>query len=87
MGKHSPGPWRQLDCAGAPFRIETSEGYDVASCEYPADARLIVAAPELLEALKAVLRKTEEYVEMEGSCPDIDWDVCNSLIRRIEGEG
>lgn len=91
MTKHSSGPWRQVDCFAAPFRVETSEGYDVASCEYPADARLIAAAPELLELLRGIRRHLAEAAERKQ---DFDWLIAHAcvqgdidpLIRRIEGD-
>ncbi len=53
-----------------------------------ADARLIVAAPELIEALKSlVLVDHGQVCPAPGVCDDCD-DVARArdLIRRIEGE-
>lgn len=66
MTKHTPGPW-VLQPHETDFRREiTAEGRRVALAtkrdERDANARLIVAAPELLEALKACLDALE-YVE------------------------
>jgi hypothetical protein len=51
--KHTPGPWivtgNFIDCDTPPCRIAVA----LASPEMEANARLIAAAPELLEALKA----------------------------------
>lgn len=65
--KHTPGPWAltgwtagddfgwSIRIADAPYRLEVS-----AWCaESEADARLIAAAPDLLEALEAVLAVPE----------------------------
>lgn len=60
--KHTPGPWtaRFIDAQGQP--VVSAEHYEVATCwhhcvgsiekEALANARLIAAAPDLLEALK-----------------------------------
>lgn len=55
MSKHTPGPWSVREDIGAvfdrdglPIATGGSESYE----EYQANARLIAAAPELLEACK-----------------------------------
>ena len=60
--KHTPGPWKQGN-----DRIECSEGYGVADlftqrndAETKANARLIAAAPEMLEALEALVREFDD---------------------------
>ena len=68
--KHTPGPWYwshdYKTCDGrATWSLIGSDGYGILSCDGEenspqglndgANARLIAAAPELLEALKAVL--------------------------------
>ena len=59
MDRYTPGPWEtrkrtdgleNIYCAGTDF--------DVALCAKPVDARLIAAAPELLEALLGLLKET-----------------------------
>jgi hypothetical protein len=60
MAKHTPGPWTDRDCDGE------VDGYvwagDTIICglgdkaKQRADARLIAAAPDLLYALKAMLK-------------------------------
>lgn len=65
--KHTPGPWHWVD-RGHYYRLETLDGYEIAddgsSCgEYGGwmyspdepNARLIAAAPELLEALQEAI--------------------------------
>ena len=61
MSTHTPGPWQtHKDCTD----IYTSSGFSI--CEFYslpqngeelANARLIASAPDLLEALKAMLEK------------------------------
>ena len=57
---HTPGPWSlERDCNNVP---EFVFGGDTCVCDFgieapkPEDARLIAAAPELLETLEAVIR-------------------------------
>ena len=56
MSKHTPGPWAISDYKDGRYSIVIdNEGFDVAKVDYPnqeANALLIAAAPELLEALK-----------------------------------
>lgn len=67
MNKHTPGPWvmdgkhyrGKLDrhyhaiTAGCGFHVtDDDEGFEITGCISTADARLIAAAPDLLEALE-----------------------------------
>lgn len=64
MSKHTPGPWVHRTRLDHGANIGTETGYAVCDMAYDysslpreelkADARLICAAPELLEALKAI---------------------------------
>lgn len=66
MGTHTPGPWKfnkstmeiyaggQSICSMAKFRDGTSDYPN-----YEANARLIAAAPELIEALNRYFREME----------------------------
>jgi len=60
---HTPGPWRgaEYEFMGGDYPFGVYEGLDadgveVAACHTLADARLIAAAPELLEACEAAMR-------------------------------
>jgi len=74
--KHSPGPWRWhdgdlVDAKGAsPMRADDRGVYALNE----ADARLIAAAPELLDAVKRLLEHTD--------LPPADIE---ALVRRVEG--
>jgi hypothetical protein len=65
--KHTPGPWKvRASPHGKRYacvQIGRDEAYTTLELE-PADARLIAAAPELLEALKAIRDHT--FVDAEG---------------------
>lgn len=66
--KHTPGPWRTVPstAGGGTVRLDVvSDGAEfspsyVGGDMLPEDARLIAVAPELLAALKAIKRKTDE---------------------------
>ncbi|MCE1001859.1 hypothetical protein [Pseudomonas sp. NMI1173_11] len=93
MSKHTPGPWRVgrhsseviADMpADPPFRGMTDDcvkhygGYLVAESCAADDARLIAAAPELLEAL--------ENLENDcGQIPDHAWELIQSAIAKARG--
>jgi hypothetical protein len=61
MSKHTPGPWIATaggwidDANGIPVVQYESCGSHAAEWTNPADRELVLAAPELLEALKEVL--------------------------------
>lgn len=60
---HTPGPWhyeRGRDKVH-PFYV-IGDDFDLARCANEADARLIAAAPELLEAINEVLRCADGYI-------------------------
>lgn len=66
MSKHTPGPW-QTDIDGQTAYVVDADG-NMAVCkimyarpEGPANARLISAAPDLLEALEAIVNAGQWY--------------------------
>ena len=70
MNKHTPGPWHYFETADGICRVKPlNRKYIVAECsamepqceEQRSNARLIAAAPELLEALKDTLQLLEVY--------------------------
>lgn len=65
MSKHTPGPWVQFDKNDTRTMILGPRQFHVASVpvfeeEDEANARLIVAAPDMLDALKALIACSEE---------------------------
>lgn len=58
MSKHTPGPWKLSHTRIQGFRVSDSTGWGVAvvlkDTNDEANARLIAAAPQMLEALEAV---------------------------------
>ena len=88
---HTPGPWRWTNTG---YRhLKTNAGADVhdfgcgcCSCTgdlSDADARLIAAAPELLEALESMV----EMVEMNGFGKAYAMDIARAAIAKARGQG
>lgn len=79
---HSPGPWFVADhddfvvAAGNGFSIcDCAPGnpYDVTDAQGVANARLIAAAPELLDALKKAVENIKVWHNMGGN--EGVWDI------------
>jgi hypothetical protein len=97
MTQHTPGPWKTsfLDDT----RIEDKNGSDVAMAlgEYStesdrmeANARLIAAAPDLLEAAKSAWMLIEQINEfgkcVDGQTFDLAYDKVKAAIAKAKGE-
>ena len=86
--KHTPGPWKLIDDDMDYIAITDAEQeFGVCRLELDAhidretmkaDARLIVAAPEMFEALKVLETRPAGYLIEE------DWKLIYSLIARVE---
>jgi len=67
MSKHTPGPWYHATDFGQVGWIETKDGIVIAQAQAPvsdsirskpnANARLIAAAPDMIDVLKEMKRK------------------------------
>jgi hypothetical protein len=87
MSKHTPGPWasegfEQVAGNGVFYGglIVGDDGETVvAQCVMAHNARLIAAAPDLLEALKNLEND-------DGSIPAHAWALVQSAIAKAEGE-
>jgi hypothetical protein len=91
MNKHTPGPWKiNLYDDG---RISIAAKYDIAGMYYtghPEDAKanalLIAACPDMLEALKYVVRWHREHDSGEGELFGLDFvTACIATIAKAEG--
>ena len=86
--KHTPGPWEWADGDGYSLtRVWGPKGKLIADvvgddAEVEPNARLIVAAPELLETLKMLVAYND------GAIPDgvNPFDVANKAINKAEGQ-
>ena len=71
MTKHTPGPWRiEPGENWRVYLVNNDYGHAIGEIVYtdtrkPADARLIAAAPELLEALNGMLQLFSDTEDME----------------------
>lgn len=76
MSKYTPGPWkRKIKSVLIPIApYEWAEAYGGSI----ANARLIAAAPDLLEALKGVLRVADRKTD--------EFDAARAAIAKAEGE-
>lgn len=79
MSKHTPGPWPTRESA-THITVTNASGDAVFHDDkripgVMADARLIAAAPELLEACKAALSDDQPYIEK-----------CRAAITKATGE-
>lgn len=102
MSKHTPGPWTAYDNAayGTAIMAGSATGQYVASVQkyvglsletYQANARLIAAAPDMLEALKlydAVM--TEAWGEFDALPDEYSarrrcWTAIRAAIAQAEG--
>lgn len=94
--KHTPGPWSWWPkLCGDPGGIITADstGNHVAKPTYyvinqdvtEANARLIAAAPELLEALVRMVEVFDPYASPGGWCESEGEFVNVLLVKRVEG--
>ncbi len=90
MSKHTPGPWKWIPSDRGSMlvkgdesavilltqkRVENRNGNDTP------DARLVAAAPEMLEALRSVLHFLNDYNLGDDYAADIA-----KVIKKAEGE-
>ena len=96
MGKHTPGPWKDvpIDPLGNEhkasrkvFAPKSSTYVLVAGNNQTADARLIAAAPDLLTALNAIMACIDGDTERGATVHmgPITIDAARSAIARAEG--
>lgn len=101
MNKHTPGPWSINPKGGTPMvGIDLQDGgellpivevvYGYNNAEAKANAHLIAAAPELLEALKNLLDAcllADIYLELSDKVDGSLMDSANKAIAKATGEG
>ena len=91
--KHTPGPWEIFwigSPAGLSARIHSKEMIDVChiSKEWMGNgdnAKLIAAAPDLLEALKLLYRRAQEAGIGNDFWPSDAFEAAEKAIARAEG--
>lgn len=96
--KHTPGPWKHGKTLGvingADGSLVATTGYRVTAvpdgqeCEDDANARLIAAAPEMLEALKAFIERGTKLAGFPASYDPWVGEIvaARAIIARAEGK-
>lgn len=85
MSKHTPGPWKAYDefiYGDNSKTIAELRTYQSGEMPWQANARLIAAAPELLE----MVRKLMPYCENSSLYDLPDFREAKDLIAKIEGD-
>ena len=82
MSKHTPGPWRIGAIESGMVAIDGANGEEVTGFVFREDGRLIAAAPDLLEALKALLERYALAIGNEG----IECYQARAAIAKATGE-
>jgi hypothetical protein len=84
---HTPGPWYAYQSEKYAYKMISSKcGESIANHVPNANARLIAAAPELLEQCK-LFEKLLSTLIMEGhSGADLERDNLQAILDRVEGE-
>jgi hypothetical protein len=82
--KHTPGPWTfEAEPNGVTFSIWYDDDTQVAESQTKDDAKLIAAAPDLLEACEYVVKWHREHDSGEGELFGLDFvTTCIAAIRK-----
>lgn len=82
--KHTPGPWLVSKPSGNYIEAPAVRGSIVALTfsATPADAHLVAAAPDLLEALEALARKHRNFEQVSAA----DVLAAEAAIAKAKGE-
>ena len=89
MSEHSPGPWDFCKFDYSIYRVgewTCVASFSDAYLPTPADARLMAAAPELLEALELMLREYGCRCGESGCDMCRDSEIAREAIRKARGE-
>ena len=91
MNKHTPGPWIHTEdddnyhavTAGCGYHVNSDDdGFEIAGCISKANAHLIAAAPDLLEALEYCLDCLGDEFALPADCQSN----ARAAIDRARGE-
>ena len=93
MSKHTPGPWRVVD-SWNDYMVESQNGEEIIWQDGPhdtptineANARLIAAAPDLLEALESMLQSFLITQSLDDYPIDAPCNKARAAIAKAKGE-
>lgn len=91
MTKHTPGPWLidEYNQIFSPIveeyiaEVYFSESYAIPENEAQANAKLIAAAPELLEAVQDIHYRTLKFLNIAKHLGDVDTSDAKSLENKL----
>ena len=83
---HTPGPWHRSAYDGGWDCVRDSEGQIIAKLglNSPENADVLAAAPEMLEALKAIQRRISTGAPLPAD--DVSHGFLMEVINKAEGE-
>ncbi len=86
QAKHTPGPWKALSIKGGWDGVEDDAGNEICSLSLnnPANAVLIAASPDLLEALENAVSTLKVYAKTNGLWDQID--IYEQVIAKARGK-
>ena len=88
MSKWTPGPWHMWKTVAGEFAVDAASvtvgRINDLSDETMANARLIAAAPEMYEALKAFVAAHEKSLQLEKT--DVALRLSKAAIAKAEGK-
>lgn len=91
MNKHNPGPWKITHTEQMGYRVSDSTGWGVAivlkDVNDKANARLIAAAPQMLEALEAMLKRFEPEIHDAAGCMFKNCELCKAIAAIAAAKG
>lgn len=90
MPKSTPGPWHANIDENYATTVTNAEGVGIARVIDDDDARLIAAAPQMLEALEELVelkdRRHSLPVEIYQESREKAWNKCRAAITAAKGE-
>jgi hypothetical protein len=97
MNKHTPGPWKHEEWCDDEFAVFDKDGISICNIhdnnrgDSESNARLIAAAPDMLEALIMCYKNTERYQcrNCDETCAeytDCDLIVLKNIIEAATGQ-
>ena len=91
MSKYTPGPWKTTHSEVNGYRVSDSTGWGVAvvlkDTNDEANARLIAAAPQMFEALEAMLKRFEPEIHNAAGCMFKNCELCKAIAAIAAAKG